>query len=145
MTTSPARPCPRAPASRSSGTTTPTARRSSRPTSLRRILAALGLPADTRGDLAASRRLLAKRATLADLPPLVTATAGRPTRLDLGAADPRPAKLMLERGAPATSTLTPARGRLRIPAVAEIGYHRLEIGEREVVARGRAGAMPHDR
>ena len=27
----------------------------------------------------------------------------------------------------------PARGRLRIPAVAEIGYHRLAIGEREVV------------
>ena len=101
--------------------------------SLRRILAALGLPADTRGDLAASRRLLAKRATLADLPPLVTATAGRPTRLDLGANDSLPAKLMPERGPPRDLTLTPARGRLRIPAVAEIGYHRLQIGEREVV------------
>lgn len=101
--------------------------------SLRRILAALGLPADTRGDLTASRRLLAKRATLADLPPLVTATAGRPTRLDLGANDSLPAKLMPERGPPRDLTLTPARGRLRIPAVAEIGYHRLQIGEREVV------------
>lgn len=103
------------------------------PEALRRILAALDLPADTRGDLAASRRLLAKRSTLTDLPPLVTATAGRPTRLDLGAADPRPAKLMLERGGTRDVTLMPARGRLRIPAVAEIGYHRLQVGEREVV------------
>jgi 4-alpha-glucanotransferase len=103
------------------------------PDALRRILAALGLPADTRGDLAASRRVLAKRATLTDLPPLVTATAGRPTRLDLGASEPLPAKLMLERGGSRDLTLMPARGRLRIPAVAEIGYHRLQAGEREVV------------
>jgi 4-alpha-glucanotransferase len=103
------------------------------PDSLRRILAALGLPATTRGDLAASRRLLAKRATLADLPPLITATAGRPTRLDLGASEPLAARLVPERGPPRELTLTPARGRLRIPAVAEIGYHRLQIGEREMV------------
>jgi len=103
------------------------------PESLRLILSALGLPGTTRGDLAASRRLLAKRATLADLPPLITATSGRPTRLDLGASEPLAAKLVPERGAPRDVTLTPARGRLRIPAVAEIGYHRLQIGEREVV------------
>ena len=101
--------------------------------SLRRILDALGLPASTRGDLAASRRLLARRATLADLPPLITATAGRPTRLDVGASEALPARLVPERGAPRDLTLTPARGRLRIPAVAEIGYHRLQLGEREVV------------
>ena len=111
----------------------PAAPRVVAPDTLRRILAALGLPADTRGDLAASRRVLAKRATLTDLPPLVTATAGRPTRLDLGAAEPRPAKLMLEHGGSRDLTLMPARGRLRIPAVAETGYHRLEVGDREVV------------
>ena len=103
------------------------------PDSLRRILAALGLPATTRGDLTASRRMLARRATLADLPPLLAATSGRPTRLDLGASEPLPARLVPERGPPRDLTLTPARGRLRIPAVAEIGYHRLQIGEREVV------------
>jgi len=103
------------------------------PEPLRQILAALGLPASTRGDLAASRRLLARRATLADLPPLITATSGRPTRLDLGASEPLPARLVPERGSPRDLTLSPARGRLRIPAVAEIGYHRLQIGEREVV------------
>jgi 4-alpha-glucanotransferase len=103
------------------------------PEALRRILAALDLPADSRGDLAASRRALAKRATLTDLPQLITATAGRPTRLDLGAAEPLPARLMLERGGSRDLTLMPARGRLRIPAVPETGYHRLQLGEREVV------------
>ncbi len=103
------------------------------PDTLRRILAALDLPADTSGDLAASRLMLANRATLTDLPPLVTATAGRPTLLDLGAAEPRPARLMLEQGGSRDLTLMPARGRLGIPEVAEIGYHRLEVGEREVV------------
>jgi 4-alpha-glucanotransferase len=103
------------------------------PDTLRRILAALDLPADTRGDLAASRRTLARRATLTDLPPLVTATAGRPTRLDLGAAEPLPARLMLERGGSRDLTLMPARGRLRIPAIPETGYHRMEVGEREIV------------
>lgn len=103
------------------------------PDALRRILTALDLPADSRGDLSASRRALAKRTTLADLAPLVTATAGRPTRLEIGADEPLPARLMLERGGSRDLTLTPARGRLRVPAIAEIGYHRLRIGEREVV------------
>jgi len=103
------------------------------PDVLRRILAAIDLPADGRGDLAASRRELSKRSTLTDLPPLVTATAGRPTRLDLGAGEPLPARLMLEHGGSHDLMLPPSRGRLRIPAVAEIGYHRLRTGEREFV------------
>lgn len=103
------------------------------PDVLRGILGALGLPADTRSQLAASRRQVARRAALSDLPPLVTATAGRPTRLDLGAGDPQPAKLLLERGGSRDITLMPARGRLRIPAVAESGYHRLQMGGREIV------------
>lgn len=103
------------------------------PDSLRRLLEALGLPAGTRGDLAGSRRTLSRRATLADLPPLLTATAGRPTRLDLGAADSLPARLILQRGEIRDLTLMPARGRLRIPAVQDIGYHRLQVGDREVV------------
>ena len=54
------------------------------PDVLRRILAALGFRADSSRDLSASRRTLARRSTLADLPPLITAIAGRPTRLDVG-------------------------------------------------------------
>ncbi|MEA2791306.1 MAG: 4-alpha-glucanotransferase, partial [Acetobacteraceae bacterium] len=45
------------------------------PPVLRRVLAALGLPADTSRELSSSRRLLTKRSSLAELPPLVTAVA----------------------------------------------------------------------
>jgi 4-alpha-glucanotransferase len=103
------------------------------PPVLRRVLAALGLPADSSRDLSASRRLLTKRTTLADLPPLVTAVAGRPTRLDLGGNDLLPAELVLESGDRRPVSLMPSRGRLRIPAVAETGYHRLRVGDREIV------------
>lgn len=103
------------------------------PDILRRLLAALGLPAGTSGDLAASRQMLARHATLTDLPPLVTATAGWPTRLDLGATEPLPAKLMLEHGGSRDLMLMPGDGGLHIPAVPEAGYHRLQIGEREIV------------
>jgi 4-alpha-glucanotransferase len=100
---------------------------------LQRVLAALGLPADTSRELSSSRRLLTKRSSLADLPPLVTAVAGRPTRLDVGGNEAQPAELVLERGETRHVALLPARGRLRIPAIAEIGYHRLRVEDREIV------------
>ena len=103
------------------------------PSVLKRVLAALGLPVDSSRELSSSRRLLAKRSGLADLPPLVTAVAGRPTRLDFGGNDPHPAELVLERGGRRDISLLPARGRLRIPAIAEIGYHRLRVADREIV------------
>ncbi|HET6307366.1 MAG TPA: 4-alpha-glucanotransferase, partial [Rhodopila sp.] len=103
------------------------------PEVLRRVLAALRLPADSSRDLAASRRLLMKRGSLADLPPLLTALAGRPTRLEVGGNEPQPAELVLERGGTRALSLLPARGRLRIPAISEIGYHRLRVADREVV------------
>ena len=64
---------------------------------------------------------------------LVTAVAGRPTRLDVGGNERRPAELLLERAERAQIALLPARGRLRIPAIAEIGYHRLRVEDREIV------------
>jgi 4-alpha-glucanotransferase len=100
---------------------------------LRRILAALGLPCETRGDLAASRRQLVRNTNLQALPPLVTATAGRPTRLDVGASEPHAARLELEAGGRRDMSLLPVRGRLRVPAIAETGYHRLLIGDRDIV------------
>ena len=103
------------------------------PPVLRRVLAALGLPADTSRELSSSRRLLTKRSSLADLPPLVTAVAGRPTRLDIGGNEAQPAELVLERGETRQLALLPARGRLRIPAISEIGYHRLRVEDREIV------------
>jgi 4-alpha-glucanotransferase len=103
------------------------------PPVLRRVLAALGLPADTSRELSSSRRLLTKRSSLSDLPPLVTAVAGRPTRLDVGGNQHQPAELALERGGTRPISLLPARGRLRIPAIAEVGYHRLRVEDREIV------------
>jgi 4-alpha-glucanotransferase len=103
------------------------------PAVLSRVLAALGLPSDTSRELSSSRRLLMKRTTLAELPPLVTAVAGRPTRLDVGGNDPQPAELVLEQGGTRHIMLLPARGRLRVPAVAEIGYHRLRVENRQIV------------
>jgi 4-alpha-glucanotransferase len=100
---------------------------------LRRVLTALGLPADTSRELSSSRRLLTKRSSLADLPPLVTAVAGRPTRLDVGGNEAQPAELVLERGDSRQVALLPARGRLRIPAIVEAGYHRLHVEDREIV------------
>lgn len=96
-------------------------------------MAALGLPADTSRELSSSRKLLTKRSSLADLAPLVTAVAGRPTRLDVGGNEAQPAELVLERGDTRQIALLPARGRLRIPAIAEIGYHRLRMEDREIV------------
>ncbi|HBK09017.1 MAG TPA: 4-alpha-glucanotransferase [Acetobacteraceae bacterium] len=103
------------------------------PPVLRRVLAALGLPADTSREMSGSRRLLTKRSGWADLPPLVTAVAGRPTRLDVGASEAQPAELVLENGDIRQIALLPARGRLRIPAIAEAGYHRLRVEDREIV------------
>ncbi|WP_428488163.1 4-alpha-glucanotransferase [Rhodopila sp.] len=103
------------------------------PPVLRRVLAALGLPADTGRELSSSRRLLTKRSSLADLPPLLTAVAGRPTRLDVGGNEAQAAELLLEQGELRSISLLPARGRLRVPAVAEVGYHRLRVEDREIV------------
>jgi 4-alpha-glucanotransferase len=98
---------------------------------LRAILEALGLPWATRGDLAASRQQLQRRSTTQSLPPLITAIAGRPTRLDVGASEPVSARLTLETGGSHDITLLPVRGRLRVPAIGDTGYHRLLLGDRE--------------
>jgi 4-alpha-glucanotransferase len=103
------------------------------PDVLRQILDALGLPSSTRGDLVASRKLLGRRSTVQALPPLITATAGRPTRLDVGASEARHARLMLESGDERDLSLLPVRGRLRVPSVSETGYHRLLIDDRDIV------------
>ncbi len=103
------------------------------PDVLRQILDALALPSSTRGDLVASRKLLSRKSSIQALPPLITATAGRPTRLDVGAGEARHARLRLESGGERDLSLLPVRGRLRVPAVSEIGYHRLLIDDRDVV------------
>jgi 4-alpha-glucanotransferase len=100
---------------------------------LRRILGTLGLPCATRGDLLASRKILGRKSNIQALPPLITATAGRPTRLDVGASEARRARLKLETGEERDVSLLPVRGRLRVPAIGETGYHRLLIDDRDLV------------
>ncbi|HME23994.1 MAG TPA: 4-alpha-glucanotransferase [Acetobacteraceae bacterium] len=103
------------------------------PDVLRHMLRALGLPCATHGDMVGSRRLLQRRSTVPALPPLITATSGRPIRLDIAASEPRGARLSLEPGGTQDVLLSPVRGRLCMPAVSTRGYHRLQIGDREVV------------
>jgi 4-alpha-glucanotransferase len=103
------------------------------PDVLRRILAALGLPCASRGDILASRRQLMRNASLQALPPLITATAGRPTRLDAGGSEPRRARIEFETGGGRDISLLSVRGRLRVPAISETGYHRLLIDDRDIV------------
>ncbi len=81
------------------------------PEVLRHMLRALGLPCATRGDVLASRRLLQRRSTVQELPPLITATAGRPIRLDVGAGEPRSGRLSLGSGGTDEILLSPVRGR----------------------------------
>src|SRR3954452_16125185 len=81
------------------------------PDVLRRILEELGLPSTTRGDLLNSRRLLQRKSTVQALPPRITAPAGRPTRLDVGANQPQAARLSLESGDTREISLSPVRGR----------------------------------
>jgi 4-alpha-glucanotransferase len=103
------------------------------PDVLQRILEALGLPSSTRSDMVASRKQVGHRSSVTTLPPLITATAGRPTRLEVGANGPQPARVILESGSQQDVMLTPVRGRLRLPAINETGYHRLVIDNREIV------------
>src|ERR1700746_1676162 len=74
---------------------------------LRRILGTLGLPCATRVDLLVSRKILGRKSNIQALPPLITATAGRPTRLDVGASEARRARLKLETGEERDVSLLP--------------------------------------
>jgi 4-alpha-glucanotransferase len=103
------------------------------PDVLRHILTALGLPSASRGDVLGSRKLLQRRSSVQTLPPLITGIAGRPTRLDVGAGEMQVARLNLESGGSRDIALTMVRGRLRVPAISEIGYHQLLIDDRNIV------------
>ena len=98
--------------------------------SLRRILAALGLPAATASEVAESRALLR---TETGLPPLLTLQVGDPLVLPVGAMpENSTAELTLETGDVLPVQFS-VRGRRAIgPSVQAIGYHRLRLGGREI-------------
>ena len=94
--------------------------------SLHRILAALGLSANTPADIEDSRRKLTPQDTL---PPLVTMQTGSRLTLPRGAAR---GLLTYEDGSTATLRFSVRGDRLVGPTIERIGYHRLEIADRQV-------------
>jgi 4-alpha-glucanotransferase len=103
------------------------------PETLRAVLEALGHPCRTENDIANSRHRLAAHEGFETLPALITSVAGRPVRLPADPDPPRRAQLLLESGATRDLTLRETHNNIELPALAEIGYHRLLIGEREIV------------
>ena len=95
------------------------------PDTIRRVLAALGLPCGNADDLSHSRHLLGETQT----PPLVTATSGKPTNLCVRATHDRPrARITLEDGSVRDVTMRATAGGLTLPAIEATGYHSLEFG-----------------
>ena len=98
------------------------------PDTLRTVLAALGIPASSPGDVEASLALAGQDGGA--LPPLVTAEAGQPIMLP---ARPGPYKLVLEGGTALHGQAAAGlSGQVSLPAVDVAGYHRLSMGSSEV-------------
>ena len=110
--------------------TNPTA---SRPTCSASSWRRWGYPCDTQGDIADSRERLTPVPGIAGLAPLITATAGTPTRIAVSPDGPRSAVILAETGDERDVRLHAYRDGVEVPAISEPGYHRLLIGQREIV------------
>ena len=96
---------------------------------VRRILEALGLPCRSAQDLADSRQKLQRP----PIPPLITATEGRPIDLPLPAVDaPKRARLIEEDGSVSDLPIHRSARGLRLSQLKARGYHTLELGEYRV-------------
>jgi 4-alpha-glucanotransferase len=99
---------------------------------LQRILAALGSPCSTSGDLEESRQRLHERMVGRALPPLVTATVDEPFRLPVRGFDrDTAAELTFEDGSRAPVMLRAEDGSLIVPPIGRTGYHHLRFADRE--------------
>ncbi len=103
------------------------------PDALRAVLEALGYACGSEAEIADSRNRLARPEGLTGLPPLVTAVVGRRTRLAIDEEVPRRARLLLETGGARDLTPQEALEGIDLPPIAEPGYHRLLLGDREIV------------
>ena len=103
------------------------------PETLRAVLAAMGLPCDNQGDIADSWERLTPVPGIAGLAPLITATAGTPTRIPVHPDTPRSAVILPETGGERDVRVRAYRDGVEIPVISEPGYHRLLIGQREIV------------
>jgi 4-alpha-glucanotransferase len=100
--------------------------RTVQPDALRAVLTALGYHCGTAAQIRESLARLAPAEGLDALPPLITARVGAPIRLP---ADNQAAKLLLEPG----TALDIALQDNTLAPVCDPGYHRLLIGDREIV------------
>jgi 4-alpha-glucanotransferase len=104
------------------------------PQTLRSLLAMLGLPCETAGELRDSLARLDGRMGAAAAPSLVTARVGDPLLLPILARRATKAKVLFEDGSQQDLALEdgPER-RMRSPGLDRPGYHRLEFGGTEMV------------
>jgi 4-alpha-glucanotransferase len=101
------------------------------PETLRAVLAAMGFPADSAAAIADSRAALARRAAM--LPPVLTLTVGADGVAVPGRTVGERWRLTLADGRTRDGTLTEGwSGEARLPGLDTPGWHRLEIGGREV-------------
>lgn len=94
------------------------------PPTLRAVLQALELPAETDADIDASLSRLG--GDMPDLPPLVTAELGKPVQVR---APSRRYQIVLEDGTTLDGNAEEAEGGAILPAVHLAGYHQLQIGD----------------
>ena len=93
------------------------------PPTLRAVLRALDLPADTEEELKGS--LARVNGGQPELPPLVTADVGQPVHVP---ALPGRYQVVLEDGTGRDGTAEAVEGGAVLPAIEVAGYHRLQIG-----------------
>jgi len=99
---------------------------------LRYLLGALDLSCNTESELRESLQRLDASARARRLPPLVTAVAGQPVPLDVDLEETgRAFAIALESGATIDGRLEAHDGRISLPAIDTLGYHRLQFGDQQ--------------
>jgi 4-alpha-glucanotransferase len=95
---------------------------------LRRLLAALGLPCETAGDVTDSLR----RCETERSPPLITATVGKPFDLPLTDSSPRFIQITYEDGGVGDLPACTRSAGVQLGGIDVPGYHTAEVGDRQV-------------
>jgi 4-alpha-glucanotransferase len=91
---------------------------------IRRVMAALGLPCDTSDALVHSRHVLNDRG----FPRLITATTGQSVRVSIEAEVPEYIRLIQEDGSVTDLPVQRTAGCITLPGIETPGYHTIEIG-----------------
>lgn len=96
--------------------------------SLRAILAAMGLSARSLAEISESRARLAGEAEPKDFPPLITTLVQHQTALPFATPDKARAFIEFEQGGTIdVALMSDASGRLCLPAIERIGYHKIFV------------------